>query len=136
MQINNKMFYLSYCCFSNNGNQSNEQEYDQQIIQYISRGAGARFRPSGQAFKYLHMAQQLSLNNELLFDQVSQALLKTLSVISHMNMLYFPTCPEYTILAIQKYGVIKGVIKGVERIRRCRSQVIDWEDYPQSSSIN
>ena len=45
-------------------------------------------------------------------------------------MLYFPTCPEYTILAIQKYGVIKGVIKGVERIRRCRSQVIDWEDYP------
>lgn len=30
-----------------------------------------------------------------------------------------PTCSEYMILAIKKYGLIRGVIKGIKRIRRC-----------------
>lgn len=32
---------------------------------------------------------------------------------------YEPSCSEYMILSIQKYGLIKGLIKGVKRIYRC-----------------
>ena len=31
-----------------------------------------------------------------------------------------PTCSTYMILAIQKYGLIIGVIKGIKRLFRCR----------------
>lgn len=33
--------------------------------------------------------------------------------------LYVPNCSEYMILAIQKYGLIKGVKKGLKRYKRC-----------------
>ncbi len=32
---------------------------------------------------------------------------------------FYPTCSEYTILAVQKYGVIKGLYKGIKRVLRC-----------------
>ena len=32
---------------------------------------------------------------------------------------YEPTCSEYTKQAIEKYGAIKGTIKGLKRILRC-----------------
>ncbi len=31
-----------------------------------------------------------------------------------------PTCSTYMLMAIQKYGLIRGVIKGVKRIHRCK----------------
>lgn len=31
-----------------------------------------------------------------------------------------PTCSTYMIMAIQKYGLIRGFIKGIKRIRRCK----------------
>ena len=31
-----------------------------------------------------------------------------------------PTCSTYMILAIKKYGVFRGVIKGIKRILRCK----------------
>lgn len=34
--------------------------------------------------------------------------------------LFTPCCSEYMQLAVQKYGVIRGVTKGIRRIRRCR----------------
>lgn len=30
-----------------------------------------------------------------------------------------PSCSEYMILAIEKYGLIKGIQKGIERLKRC-----------------
>lgn len=33
--------------------------------------------------------------------------------------IYEPSCSEYMILSIQKYGVIKGIIKGIQRLERC-----------------
>ena len=35
------------------------------------------------------------------------------------SCLFTPTCSEYMLLAIDKYGFIKGVIKGVKRLLRC-----------------
>ncbi|MDX1927215.1 MAG: membrane protein insertion efficiency factor YidD [Pirellulaceae bacterium] len=35
------------------------------------------------------------------------------------NCRYQPTCSEYTIQAINKYGVIRGIFRGSLRILRC-----------------
>ena len=32
---------------------------------------------------------------------------------------FYPTCSQYTYQAIEKYGVLKGGIKGTKRIVRC-----------------
>lgn len=32
---------------------------------------------------------------------------------------YYPTCSEYAKKAIEKYGPLKGVLKGIKRILRC-----------------
>ncbi|MBQ2614714.1 MAG: membrane protein insertion efficiency factor YidD [Clostridia bacterium] len=32
---------------------------------------------------------------------------------------FYPTCSEYAILAIQKYGAVKGCLKAIWRILRC-----------------
>ena len=42
-------------------------------------------------------------------------------ILSNMEIhcKYYPTCSEYTIEAIQKYGVIHGVLLGVKRILKC-----------------
>ena len=41
--------------------------------------------------------------------------------ISHYGIKckYFPTCSEYTKLAIEKYGAIKGSFLGIKRIIKC-----------------
>jgi len=47
---------------------------------------------------------------------------KTLSPVFYAKGIrckYYPTCSEYTIQAIQKYGVLKGVFLGFKRILRC-----------------
>ena len=37
------------------------------------------------------------------------------------SCLFTPSCSEYMILSIEKYGCIKGFIKGVIRIRKCHT---------------
>ncbi len=32
---------------------------------------------------------------------------------------FYPRCSEYTIQAVQKYGVIKGLLMGSKRLSRC-----------------
>ena len=49
---------------------------------------------------------------------------KTISPIFYyfgVRCKYYPTCSEYTIQAIEKYGVIKGMWYGTKRIIRCNS---------------
>ena len=43
--------------------------------------------------------------------------------------VFEPSCSEYMILSIRKYGVIRGGIKGVERLKRCHLPN-GGEDYP------
>lgn len=38
---------------------------------------------------------------------------------THFMCKFQPTCSEYMIEAIIKYGVIKGILKGIYRILRC-----------------
>ena len=43
--------------------------------------------------------------------------------------VFTPTCSEYMILALKKYGFIRGVIKGIGRLKRCHYPN-EGEDYP------
>lgn len=37
----------------------------------------------------------------------------------NINCKFYPTCSEYTKQAIEKYGAIKGLRKGLYRILKC-----------------
>ena len=43
----------------------------------------------------------------------------TLSPFVGFHCRFSPTCSQYAIEAIQKYGVLKGVFLGTKRIARC-----------------
>ncbi|MDE7123988.1 MAG: membrane protein insertion efficiency factor YidD [Eubacterium sp.] len=45
------------------------------------------------------------------------------------SCLYEPSCSEYMLLAIHKYGVFKGSAKGIKRLFRCH-QPNGGIDYP------
>ncbi|PKM80450.1 MAG: membrane protein insertion efficiency factor YidD [Firmicutes bacterium HGW-Firmicutes-14] len=32
---------------------------------------------------------------------------------------FYPTCSQYAVEAVEKYGVFKGIIKSLKRISRC-----------------
>ncbi len=38
---------------------------------------------------------------------------------------FYPSCSEYAILALEKYGLIKGVKLSVDRIKRCNPSNTD-----------
>ena len=44
--------------------------------------------------------------------------------------IYQPGCSEYMILAVRKYGPVKGFAKGVWRVCRCHPFNKGGEDYP------
>lgn len=44
---------------------------------------------------------------------------KYISPIKRPCCIFYPTCSQYTLEAIEKYGAIKGSIMGVKRILRC-----------------
>lgn len=55
---------------------------------------------------------------------------KTLSPIVGRSCIYQPTCSNYFIQAVQKYGPIKGSLKGLWRICRCHPWAKGGEDSP------
>ena len=53
----------------------------------------------------------------------------TLSHLIGRQCRFHPTCSEYVILAVVKYGAIRGATKGITRIGRCHPWHpggIDW----------
>ena len=43
---------------------------------------------------------------------------------------FYPTCSQYAILAIKKYGALRGTLKAVWRILRCNPFGKGGVDYP------
>ncbi len=46
-------------------------------------------------------------------------LYQKIPISTHSKCRYTPTCSEYMIIAIERFGVIKGGILGIKRIMRC-----------------
>ncbi|MCG1011714.1 membrane protein insertion efficiency factor YidD [Tepidanaerobacter sp. GT38] len=44
---------------------------------------------------------------------------KFISPLKPRSCRFYPTCSDYAIAAIEKYGVVKGGIKSLKRILRC-----------------
>ena len=44
---------------------------------------------------------------------------KNISPLKPPSCIYSPTCSEYTYQAIAKYGVVRGISMGTERLLRC-----------------
>ncbi len=44
---------------------------------------------------------------------------KVISPIIPKSCRFYPTCSEYSVQAVQKYGVLKGLCKAAGRISRC-----------------
>ncbi|MEK6264545.1 MAG: membrane protein insertion efficiency factor YidD [Clostridium sp.] len=44
---------------------------------------------------------------------------KYISPIKRPCCIFYPTCSQYTLEAIEKYGALKGSIMGIRRILRC-----------------
>ncbi len=38
---------------------------------------------------------------------------------SHNRCKYYPSCSEYSIIALKRYGLIKGTILTIKRILKC-----------------
>lgn len=43
---------------------------------------------------------------------------------------YYPTCSQYAILSLEKYGLVKGTRKAVWRVLRCNPFSHGGVDYP------
>ncbi len=50
------------------------------------------------------------------FIQVYQVIL---SPIIHPSCRFYPTCSQYAVEAIEKKGIVTGLLKGIWRILRC-----------------
>ena len=44
---------------------------------------------------------------------------KFLSPLIPARCIYHPTCSEYSLRALEKYGFIRGIYKSIKRILRC-----------------
>lgn len=55
---------------------------------------------------------------------------KYISPLKTPSCRYYPSCSDYSIQAIEKYGVFKGTLKSLWRILRCNPFSKGGIDYP------
>ena len=66
---------------------------------------------------------------ELYKKTISPLWANSLSGIINSSCRFYPTCSDYAIDAVNKYGPMKGTVKAVGRVLRCnpfnKSSIID-----------
>ena len=59
-----------------------------------------------------------------------------LPISSHAYCRFTPTCSEYMKIAINKYGVLKGIKLGMKRIARCHPKGgFGYDPVPEEENI-
>jgi len=53
-----------------------------------------------------------------------------LSPLLGKNCRFYPCCSSYFYLALKKYGVLKGGLKGIKRILKCHPWCEGGVDFP------
>jgi hypothetical protein len=68
---------------------------------------------------------------------IKKYLLKLINFYQHFispfkgrSCRFYPTCSQYSVLAIKKYGIVKGVFLGAKRILRCNPLSKGGVDWP------
>ncbi|KPJ73714.1 hypothetical protein AMJ48_00775 [Parcubacteria bacterium DG_74_1] len=58
-----------------------------------------------------------------MFRKIILKTIKFYQVVISPNLIehcrFYPSCSEYTYLAIEKYGLLEGIRKGIRRIIKC-----------------
>lgn len=67
---------------------------------------------------------------ERFFIRLIKIYQKAISPLLGNNCRYYPSCSEYSIQAIEKYGILKGTLKSIWRILRCNPFSKGGVDYP------
>ncbi|MDN5276234.1 MAG: uncharacterized protein PWR01_199 [Clostridiales bacterium] len=44
---------------------------------------------------------------------------RTISPLLPNSCRFYPTCSEYAVQAVEKYGVLKGLYMGIKRVLKC-----------------
>lgn len=50
--------------------------------------------------------------------------------MGHATCRFIPTCSDYTVLALEKYGFLKGLFLGLKRVLRCHPWSKQRVDFP------
>lgn len=53
-----------------------------------------------------------------------------LSSLFGAHCRFYPTCSQYAVMAIEKYGAVRGSIKAAKRLARCNPFCEGGIDYP------
>ena len=76
--------------------------------------------------KYLHGLSVLEMNEMNVFEIPRRLLIAIVRMYQYLispllppTCRFVPSCSSYTIQAFEKYGVVRGGIKGLLRILRC-----------------
>lgn len=56
---------------------------------------------------------------KIVLIKLVKAYQRFISPLSASRCRFYPTCSNYFLQAVEKYGAIKGSMKGVKRILRC-----------------
>ena len=79
----------------------------------------------------------IKVSTETLYRQLVQTLIfliklyqKYISPLKRSSCRFYPTCSEYAILALKKYGLFKGSFKIIWRLIRCNPFSKGGIDYP------
>jgi len=55
---------------------------------------------------------------------------KIISPIYPSSCRFYPSCSNYAIMSVEKYGVVKGLLKAIWRVLRCNPFSKGGVDYP------
>jgi putative membrane protein insertion efficiency factor len=64
------------------------------------------------------------------FLSPDQGVLRFLYGSTHQYCMMYPSCSEYMLQSLEKYGSIKGVFRGTKRVFRCHPYQKTFVDLP------